>query len=418
MTIPITISLNNYRTDQQARFVSTSAHFAAFIGGIGSGKSYGGCIRGLLAAYGYIGTKQKIQTPNLGVITAPTYTMLNDATLRTFLEIAGGAVKAFNKNEMRAEMMNGSEVLFRSTDNPERLRGPNIAWAMLDEAALSTVKAWDVMIGRLRQFGNLGYLWLTTTPKGRNWIWQRFVQDKQQDYKLFKGTSRDNLTLDPAILEAWEAAYTGDFAAQELLGEFIAFEGLIYPEFNRSLHVSSAKADGFVNVVAGVDWGWTNPGVITVFGIDGDGRMWGLHEEYRRQRRIEEWASTALELRNTYGIKAFYCDPSEPNYIKALVEKGCKAEAANNEVNTGIQKVKARLVKRLDNKPRLIFNNSFVYTFSEFDQYQWRPTSGNEGFKDEPVKANDHALDSIRYAVMGIDHPKVRKLDVEVGRYA
>jgi PBSX family phage terminase large subunit len=417
-TNPIHISLNKYRTDQQARFVGTSSHFAAFIGGIGSGKSYGGCIRGLLASFGYIGTKQRIPTPNLGVIVAPSYTMLRDATLRTFFEVAGESVTTYNKVEFRAQMANGSEILFRSTDNPESLRGPNIAWAMMDEAALSSVSAWDILLGRLRQFGQLGYLWLTTTPKGRNWIWQKFVQEANPARRLFKGASRDNLALSSEVLEAWENAYTGDFARQELEGEFVAFEGLVYPEFDRQTHVSTARPSVFVNVVAGVDWGWTNPGVITVFGVDGDGRMWGLHEEYRRQRRIEEWANVATELRNTYGIKTFFCDPSEPNYIKALQERGCKTEAANNEVNTGIQKVKARLVKRSDHQPRLILSPSFVYTFTEFEQYQWRPQADKQGFRDEPVKANDHTLDSIRYAVMGVDHPRVKKLDVEIGRYA
>ena len=58
-----------------------------------------------------------------GVVTAPTYTMLQDATLRTFFDIGGDLVTDYNKNEHRATMVNGSEVLFRSADNPDRLRG-------------------------------------------------------------------------------------------------------------------------------------------------------------------------------------------------------------------------------------------------------------------------------------------------------
>lgn len=412
------IRLNRYRTDQQARFVGTSAHFAAFVGGIGSGKSYGGCVRGLMASQGYIGSQQRIPTPNLGVITAPTYTMLRDATLRTFMDVAGGAVREFNKNEYRAVMQNGSEVLFRSTDNPEHLRGPNIAWAMLDEAALSTANTWDIMIGRLRQFGQLGYLWLVTTPKGRNWIWQKFVQNLRPERRLFRASSKDNLALDQSILDAWESEYVGDFARQELEGEFVAFEGLIYPEFNRALHVSSNRPESFNQVVAGVDWGFTNPGVIWVSGVDSDRRMYGIYEAYQRQKRVEEWVNTAKELRDIYGIQRFFCDPSEPNYIKAFVDAGCRAEAANNDVNHGIQRVKSRLVRRDDGLARLTMSSDFAWTISEFDQYQWKPAKSG-GYADEPMKVNDHAMDALRYAVMGVDAGLGRgKFEMTTARYA
>jgi hypothetical protein len=91
----------------QFDFVVSDAQFALAAGGIGSGKSIGGAMRAILAACGQVGN-QRIKTPNLGVVTAPTYPMLKDASLRTFREYAGGLVTEFNKNEMRAVLVNGS----------------------------------------------------------------------------------------------------------------------------------------------------------------------------------------------------------------------------------------------------------------------------------------------------------------------
>lgn len=392
-------------------------HYLGFIAGIGSGKTIAGSCRALGASQGVIGS-QRIRTPNLGIVTAPTYSMLRDATIRAFLDIAGDFISDYNKSEMRITMRNQSEILFRSTDNVEHLRGPSISWWYGDEAALYLPLVWQIMIGRLRQYGAHGWAWITTTPKGRNWIWQKFVQAARKGYKLYKAATQHNPFLDAEFVAGLVEEYVGDFAAQELAGEFVAFEGLIYPEFERSLHVSTVRPKDFVDVVAGVDWGFTNPGVITVFGIDSDQRMWGLHEEYRRQRRIEEWANMALELRNTYGIRRFFCDPSEPDFIKAFVEKGCRAEAANNEVNAGIQKVKNRLVRRPDGKPRITFAPGYAWTFSEFDQYQWKPAAKSDSFRDEPMKANDHALDALRYAVMGVDADTRKPLTVGASRYA
>lgn len=387
---------------KQGQFVGLSAHEAAFIGGIGSGKSHAGCVRGLMAALGMVG-RHAVRTPNLGVVTAPTYPMLRDATLRTFLDLADaqGLVQQFNKSDMAVTLSNGSEVLFRSTETPDRLRGPSITWWFGDEAAMYLLRVWEVMVGRLRQYGRRGFAWLATTPRGRNWVYQLFVTDAGAR-RMIHATSRENVFLDESILEAWENTYSGDFAAQELGGEFVAFEGLIYPEFRRELHTFTTPPDGaFVYTVAGMDWGFANPGVLLVFGIDGDGRMWQVAEYYQRQRQIDEWVDVAKQARATWGIKAFYCDPSEPDYIAKMRAAGLPAEQANNSVQPGIQAVKARLMRQADRKPRLLVRSDCVWTISEYESYQW--AENRYGIKDEPLKTGDHAMDAQRYAVMGVD---------------
>jgi len=396
-----TIRIDMRRHAKQGAFVGTRSHEAAFVGGIGSGKTMAGCARAILASQGMIGARKVMQTPNMGIVTAPTYPMLRDATLRTFLEMAGETVRQFNKNEMSVTLANGSEVLFRTASEPDRLRGPSISWWFGDEAALCEYRAYEIMIGRLRQFGKLGYAWIATTPKGRNWVWQHFVQGARPGRKLFRATSQDNVYLDRAIIEAWRQTYSGDFALQELGGEFVAFEGLIYPEFRRELHVVGHTPERFAYTIAGVDWGFANPGVILPFGIDSDGRMWQMGEHYKRQRRIEDWVEVAKQVYRTWNTQTFYCDPAEPDYIQMFRDAGLPAEAANNTVTTGLQAVKSRLVMREDFKPRLVLTNDCVFTIAEYESYQW--AENRYGIRDQPVKANDHAMDATRYAAMGIE---------------
>ncbi|GIL09291.1 MAG: phage terminase large subunit [Chloroflexota bacterium] len=407
--------------EKQHEFVYSSAHHVAFVGGIGSGKSWAGCARALLASLGEIGG-QPLGVPNLGVITAPTYPMLRDSTLRTWLELAAQYVPGFrrdmlNESKMAARLPNGSEVLFRSTERPERLRGPSLSWWYGDEAALYPALVRRIMVGRLRQFGALGYDWVTTTPKGRNWVWQTYARAAREDYRLITAASAENVFLDPAIMQMWSEEFVGDFARQELGGEFVAFEGLIYAEYEPLRHTSRARPETLKRVIAGVDWGFANPGVIVVLGQDGDGRVYVLAEAYERRRRVEEWADAAAQMREQWGISEFYCDPSEPEYIKLFVSRGLKAEGANNAVLPGIQAVKNALAVRPDGTAGLVINPDCVHLLSEFEQYQW--ADGRHGIKDAPVKANDHAMDALRYGVMALSGKRrAYRTSVEAGRYA
>lgn len=139
MTTERTI-INVQGTEPQLKFWTDPRRYRAFIGGVGSGKTYAGaleCIR---------------QDPSRGAIIAPTYRMLMDATLDTVMRIYEQAnlVKEWVKSEMRMTTHNGLDIIFRSGDDPEKLRGPNLGWFWLDEAAMMPELVFKIMLGRLR----------------------------------------------------------------------------------------------------------------------------------------------------------------------------------------------------------------------------------------------------------------------------
>lgn len=399
---------------KQARFLNSNAHFSAFVAGIGSGKTITGVHRGIRAAFGQIGT-QIITTPNTGMVCAPTYDMINLIVVPEYYRVLGGTRKeggliendGYNKSEKVMTLVNGSKIVFRSTDNPERLRGPNLAWVHLDEAALMSEDVWKIVFGRIRANGQFGYIWLTSTPAGRNWIWQKWVQNRRDSYQLIQMHTFENIFLHPDFLLELAEEYSGDYAKQELGGAFVAFKGLIYPEFNPDLHTfSEIDLNRYAYSVAGVDWGFASPGVILVAGIDSDGRVDILHEEYVKRRAIDDWASVAYQLHQTYNIQTFYCDPSKPDYISKFAEKGCNAVAADNTVESGIQDVRRLITRRDENKiPYLRLGPNTPWTQTEFSQYQWLTKNlkgEGEISLDVPKKAKDHTMDSLRYLCRGI----------------
>ncbi|MCL5746524.1 MAG: hypothetical protein M1541_21765, partial [Acidobacteria bacterium] len=129
----------------QWKFHSTKARFKGFSGPIGSGKSQALCQEAIKLSY--------LNAGRLGLLGAPTYPMLRDATLTAFLEILGQSSIPYDLNKAENVLTlkdTGSRILFRSLDEFERLRGTNLAWFGVDELTYTAEEAWLRLEGRLR----------------------------------------------------------------------------------------------------------------------------------------------------------------------------------------------------------------------------------------------------------------------------
>jgi len=391
---------------KQRMFHESRAKYRAFVGGVGSGKTYASVNEAL---------RQALEQPkSLGVMVAPTFPMIRDVTLRTFLELCPEELIAYsNKTQMLWRLINGSEILFRSADNPERLRGLTIAWFGIDEAAYLDAKTFQILQARLRQRGYRHLGWITTSPKGKNWIYEYWVERDGPDYELIRCSSRENPYLPEGFIEDLEASYSGIFARQEIEGEFVGAEGRVYREFDRSIHVRPIPADKrFKEVLAGVDWGFTNPAVILAIGVDSDNRLWILDEFYRRRVLLEQLIERAQDMRARYGINRFFCDPSEPGNIEAFRAAGLPAFPGNNAVMPGIAEVASRLPVQADGLPRLIVSPKCIHTITEFEQYRYKEPKKTGEEKEQPLKVYDHAMDALRYVAMAVSSSFRRKFDI------
>lgn len=208
----------------QANFLLSSAPYRGFCGGIGSGKSW-------IGAYDLI---QRAKPGRMYLACAPTYPMIRDASLRTFrliteeLQAVADFGRDFRKGDMIVVLRNGAEVIFRSTDDPEKLRGPNLSGVWMDEASLMTREAYDVTIGRLREGGEQGWLSATFTPKGKqHWTYEVFGQGAENT-ALFHARTKDNPFLPRTFDASVRGQYTTALAMQELEGHFMDAPGCLF----------------------------------------------------------------------------------------------------------------------------------------------------------------------------------------------
>lgn len=221
----------------QAKFHRSEARFKGFSGPIGSGKSQALCQEAIKLTY--------VNAGRVGLIGAPTYPMLRDATLATLFEIldANFIPYEFNKGDNVLTMSDtGSRVLCRSVDEFERLRGTNLAWFALDELTYTPEAAWLVLEGRLRDpraerlcgFG----VW---TPKGFDWVYRKFISEPHRGYETTLAQPYENrylLEQIPDFYDLLKSSYDDAFFQQEALGRYLNVQaGLVYHAFSRQDHV-------------------------------------------------------------------------------------------------------------------------------------------------------------------------------------
>ena len=410
----------------QQAFLRSDARFSFYVGGVGAGKTTAGALRALVRALDCPGS--------LGLIGAPTYPMLRDATQRAFFSLLPEEMRyTFHKVEGHLTLENGSEILFRSLDAPDRLRGLNLAWFWLDEAPLCGYYAWQILKGRLRQQGYQHQTagWATGTPKGRDGFARDFELSPRPGHALYRAATCANAAhLPPDYVD--DLGLTGALYDQEVLGLFTAFEGLVYAfaADREDGHLRDAEeGKRFARVLGGIDWGYTNPTAAAIFGLDGDDRAWQLDEYYQRRAPLDAVVLPALvDLTRQHGVATWYCGPDEPEHIAALqtalARAGlpCRALAAEDSIRPGIQTVTRLLGRRGDGTHGLYVAPRCVHTIAEFGMYQYPPDPGigeygsgspslsGEGaggrgsgpasaLSELPLKQHDHLMDASRYAL-------------------
>jgi len=117
-------------------------------------------------------------------------------------------------------------------------------------------------------------------------------------------------------------------------------------------------------------------------------RAYAVDEYYKTQSSRDELLENALRLQDRYGEGDWYCNPSEPEIIKHLSEK-VYARKNEGKREDGIRELGSRLVKQGDGRCRLYVHSRCGNLLHEMLVY------------DPEKKQFDHAIDALRYAVMG-----------------
>ena len=347
--------------------------------------------------YAFIGHVAKYENKGYSFILGGT----NQASIRRNVlndleDILGQEIKLSKDNHFK---LFGNKVYVfdgANADSYKKMRGFTSYGAFLNEATTLHDSFIKEAISRCSGEGSRVYM--DTNPENPTHSVKVDYVDKdgqmlsngQINIKAFNFTLYDNTFLNKEYVESIEASTpSGMFFDRDILGIWVASEGVVYQDFNKDIHYIKEANIGFKKIFCGVDFGWEHYGSIVVVGLGLDNKYYLIKEYAYKHKDIEYWISIAKEIIKEYGNINFYCDYARPDYVYKLQVNGIRGINANKEVLEGISTI-ATLFK--SNKLFILENNVNIFK-SEIYNYVWAKG------KDEPVKANDDVLDSLRYAI-------------------
>lgn len=288
-----------------------------------------------------------------------------------------------------------------------KIRGLTLQGAYCDELTLFPKDFFVMLLSRLRVPG--AKLIATTNPDSpQHWLKREYIDRMAElDMLTMRFLLEDNTTLDPQYVAAVKAEYTGVFYRRFILGEWCVAEGLIYPMFDKTVHVKSLphpQGEWYVSV----DYGTLNAFSAGLWCYDGTtayrvAEYYYSGREQKRQRTNTQYLQSIQQLTAGKSISAVIVDPSAASFIAELRQAGFLVRKGKNDVVEGIRRTAAAL-----EQGKLLFSPDCKNSFREFALYRWDESSS----QDRPIKENDHAMDDIRYFVSTIlrEQPKPTRI--------
>lgn len=189
-----------------------SLDVAVYQGGYGSGKTFAGSLLGILLALKFPGIR--------GLVGAQTYTLVRDTTLQTYFEhldnfgFTEGKDYDWSSSLKKLTFKNGSEILFRHFDEPNKLKSLNLGFVEIEEMSDIPYDTFKMLLGRMRQKVKKSWKDFTyrifghTNPETcRGWVYKTFKENKSPNYRLISAPTTQNIYLPKGFCDELKKVY-------------------------------------------------------------------------------------------------------------------------------------------------------------------------------------------------------------------
>ena len=367
-------------------------------------------------------------------------------------------VADYSRQQHRLTLTNDSVITLGSADKYSRYAGAEFGAVWMDEPSHYGDELHDLtgmITTRLRGVDGPKTMLSTLTGEGYNAAWE--ILEKHEDangnpvglnIEVLRASVLDNPYLTEGDKARFKRKYEGTAKEQQALhGGFAAATGLVYSNYSRETHVlPAAEARDRVAGdwrIYGYDAGRNDPRVLLEIGRTGYDQLVVLDEFYQSGTHVED-AIRWLDSHDKPDGRIFA--EHVPAELHKIQRAGWTVKKAKKDIDAGIAEVR----RRLDTDGNMELSESSPEGPSVWCSAECNPrmgeisgsstdgsadTPGREhgsrlglliadscghlvreflGYKEEYVgtgAATDHALDALRYAVMGASGGKQRYRD-------
>ena len=350
------------------------------------------------------------------MMVAPTYKSLESNCFKYF-RLFYGSNFTYSKNNKSA-FLYGHEIRLEGAPNERadtKITGDTLAGAFIDE--IQKIPENFVKQTYARCSDGNGFLYGTCNPEHpKHWLYKDWIKGMTELVKTWTFLVSDNKYLPKKYVESLKKLFTGIFYERNVLGRWVAAEGVVFNNFanNHDKYViKEVNTNDLAFACAGLDFGGNKSGtslVITGFYKDIKKGLVVLHSNKLLRDKgdidptvLNKWVIDNInEFKSKYNVPIFqlYCDSAE-QYLEAGIRNEIRRQGLG--IPTGDAQ-KIQIMDRVNFTQRMMALDAFKVMYdcetliNSFDELVYDSKSYKDKLLDNGTTDND-TWDAYSYSV-------------------
>lgn len=345
----------------QREFFEAGPQPVFYLAGVGSGKTFAGCLKILYLLDKFPGSR--------AVIVRQRFSQLKKTVAPTLFKLLHNSqIARRNDNEGSLRLTNGSEILMIHLDSPDsidNLKSLEVNFCYVDQVEDISAEAWDTLYERLGRWSGATHRggwpkdWQHKNRLGENippryallagyspgydhWLTARFWEHgseretyRARGYRVIKGSTRDNLALSEEYLNdrlSQGTEYVRRFVDAEDWG---AKEGRIFTLHPQSIIEPSKELFAHIHrsmrLHRALDHGEMSPTACLWYATDNKQNIIVYREYMAADMLVSEHRAAIYELSKLDGYGG---DPEPPKYYSNIADPAIFAKNRGRTVNS------------------------------------------------------------------------------------
>ncbi len=386
---------NDFFNEAYLPLLENKERFTVLWGGAGSGKSNFVVDKMIIKALKIkrnVLFIRKVQATIKDSIFKLTVDELNRMGLTDHCKIS-----AYN---MTVELPNGSLFTYKGIDDPEKIKSiANIDDNVIEEATEITADDFSQLNLRLRSHKPNQQMHLMFNPVSQsNWVYNEFFAQEKANTKILHTTYKDNRFLPKEYIKSLEAYKTTNPLYYDIyaLGKWGVLGKKVFTnwETRQFNYVELIKNNPELEARFALDWGFVaDPTAMLALLVDEENKLIYIYDEVYQKGLLNSEIADLIKTKG-WARQKIVADSAEQKSIADLRSLGITniqpVKKGKGSIMAGIQKV---------NEYKLIVSPECKFTIDELEKYVYKKDKSTGLYLNQPVDANNHLMDCLRYAM-------------------